>query len=333
MSNQKERVFSGVQPTGDLHIGNYVGALKLWVQNQDLYDNIFCIVDLHALTIPERINPKNLKQHVRQVAALYLACGINPKKSTIFVQSEIPAHSEMEWILNCVTPISWLEKMTQYKSKAGKQGTIGAGLLNYPVLMAADILLYDTDLVPVGDDQKQHVELTRDIAKRFNSLFGKTLKIPKPLIRKNGARIMGLDNPIQKMSKSTALEKSEHAIFLLDKPEIIRKKISKAVTDTSNKTRFKNASPGIKNLLTMYEIFSKTPKRLIEERFSNKGYGFLKKEVAETIIYEIKPIQEKYNQILRDNAYLESILRQGKARVLELSDKTLKKVKEKVGLR
>jgi len=331
--NQKMRIFSGVQPTGHLHIGNYVGAIKLWVENQDLYDNIFCIVDLHAITMPEIIDPDNLEQQVKKVAALYLACGIDPKKSTIFVQSEVPAHSELEWILNCITPISWLERMTQYKSKSGKQKTIGAGLLNYPILMAADILLYDTDLVPVGEDQKQHVELARDIGKRFNSLFGKVFEIPNPLIRKTGARIMGLDDPLQKMSKSTAVNKTDHAILLLDKSGTIRKKISKAVTDTNNETRFKHASPGVKNLLTIYGIFSRKQKLEVEKHFQGKGYNFLKKEVADMIISEIEPIQKKYSQILGDNTYLEKVLKQGKERVLELSAKKLSKVKDKIGLR
>lgn len=328
----KPRVFSGVQPTGHLHIGNYVGALKLWVQNQDLYDNIFCIVDLHALTIPEAINAKDLKEKVRKVAALYLACGIDPKKSTVFVQSEVPAHCELEWILNCITPLSWLEKMTQYKSKAKKQKTIGAGLLNYPVLMAADILLYDTDFVPVGEDQKQHVELARDVAKRFNSLFGNALRIPKPLIRKSGARVMGLDNPTQKMSKSTAETKADHAIMLLDEPEEIRKKIARAVTDPKNEARFRYASPGVKNLLTLYEIFAKEPKNKIEEKFSGKGYGFLKREVAEAVISETEIIRKKYAELIKENSYLDKVLAEGKEKVLKLSEKTLKRVKNKVGL-
>ncbi len=330
--DEKPRVFSGVQPTGILHIGNYIGALKVWVENQDLYDNIFCIVDLHAITIPEAINPKDLKQQVREVAAMYLACGIDPKKSTIFVQSEVPSHSELAWILNCVTPISWLEKMTQYKSKSGKQKTVNAGLLNYPVLMAADILLYETDIVPVGEDQKQHVELSRDIARRFNSLFGTTLKIPKSMIRKSGARIMGLDNPLQKMSKSAAIKKNDHAIMLTDSPEIIRKKISKAVTDANGEISFRKASPGVKNLLTIHETFSGKPTLEIEEYFKGKGYGFLKKEVAEVVINEIRPIQEKYFQILNDKPYLEKVLEQGKSRALGLSNIVLRNVKNQIGL-
>ncbi len=332
MTKPKLRVFSGIQPTGDLHIGNYIGALKVWAKNQDLYDNIFCVVDLHAITIPEAIKPVDFKKQIKQTVALYLACGLDPKKSAIFVQSTVPAHTELAWILNCITPVSWLEKMTQYKSKAKNRQSVGAGLLNYPVLMAADILLYQTDLVPVGDDQKQHVEIARDIAKRFNSIFGQTFRLPRSLIRQEGARIMGLDDPTQKMSKSIASQKADHAIFLSDRPEIIRRKIARAVTDNKNELLFKKASLGIKNLLTLYQIFSGKSQSVIEKLLTDKGYGFLKNEVSEAIIAELSPIQEQYQKIVKDEKLLQEILNRGTKKVEKIALKTLSDVKKKIGL-
>lgn len=328
----KKRVFSGAQPTGSIHIGNYIGALSLWAENQDNYDNIFCVVDLHSITIPESINPEKLRQNIKNVAALYMACGIDPKKSTIFVQSHVPAHAELTWILNCITPIGWLERMTQYKSKAEGQNTIGTGLFDYPVLMAADILLYDTDVVPVGDDQKQHVEITRDIAQRFNSLFGNTFKIPEALIRKSGARIMALDDPEIKMSKSIAQTKSGHAIMLLDNPDVIRKTISRAVTDEFKETRYDYASPGVKNLLTLYETFTKKSREDVEKHFEGQGYGFLKKETAEAVITGLEPIQKKYKEIIEDDEYLDRVLKEGKEKVEPIAVNILNRVKGNIGL-
>jgi len=331
--NNKKRVFSGVQPTGQLHIGNYIGALSLWVENQSKYDNIFCIVDLHALTIPESIEPQYLRKKVREVAALYLACGIVPDKSTIFIQSDIPQHSELTWLLNCVTPIGWLERMTQFKSKSKKLNSVGTGLFDYPVLMASDILLYKTDLVPVGEDQKQHIEITRDIAQRFNNLYGNVLKIPEELIRKSGARIMGFDDPEAKMSKSADEMKNKHAVGLLDSPDEIRDTIMSATTDSNRETRFEHASPGIKNMLTLYQALTKQSRKEIEEHFSDGKYGKLKKELAEVVIETLKPIQQKYNRIINDNSYLDQILNDGKERAAETAENTMNEVKKSMGLK
>jgi tryptophanyl-tRNA synthetase len=249
----KKRVFSGVQPTGNFHIGNYIGATKNWVADQHKYDNVFCIVDLHALTVPQ--DPAELYRKTREVALIYLACGLDLEHCAIFVQSHIPAHSELTWLLNCITPIGWLERMTQYKDKSVKQESIGTGLLDYPVLMAADILLYDTDCVPVGADQKQHIELTRDVAQRFNHLHGDTFIVPEGLFPKTGARIMGLDDPTSKMSKSS--DKAGHALNLLDPPKMLRKSIMRATTDSLNQIAFDpEAQPGVTNLLTIYQTIT-----------------------------------------------------------------------------
>ncbi|MFP4021778.1 MAG: tryptophan--tRNA ligase [Halanaerobium sp.] len=329
----KKRVFSGVQPTGQLHIGNYIGALSLWVENQSKYDNIFCIVDLHALTIPENIKPEYLRKKVKEVAALYLACGIDPDESTIFVQSDIPQHSELTWLLNCVTPIGWLERMTQFKSKSKKLESVGTGLFDYPVLMASDILLYKTDLVPVGGDQKQHIEITRDIAQRFNNLYGDVLKIPEELIRKSGARIMGFDDPEAKMSKSAGEMKKRHAVGLLDRPDVIRDTIMSATTDSNLETRFEYASPGIKNMLTLYQALTKQSREEIEEHFSEGKYGKLKKELAEVVIDTLKPIQQKYRRIINDQSYLEQVLNDGKEKAAKIAETTMDEVKKSMGLK
>lgn len=331
-NTRKERVFSGVQPTGNIHIGNYVGAMSVWVENQDIYDNMFCVVDLHALTIPEKVNPQTLRQKVREVVGLYLACGIKPENSAIFVQSQVAAHSELAWILNCVTPIGWLERMTQYKSKSEKQKTIGTGLFDYPVLMAADILLYQTEIVPVGDDQKQHIEITRDIAQRFNSLFGEAFKIPKELIRENGSRIMAFNDPNVKMSKSSGEIIPGHSIWLLDKPDTIKKTIMSATTDSGNELRFDYASAGVKNLLTLYQVLTRKTPDQIENHFDGKGYGFLKKEVVEAVISVLQPIQNRYKEIIEDTQYIDDVLKQGKEKVMPIAEETLRNVKELVGL-
>ena len=328
----RKRVFSGLQPTGQIHIGNYVGAISLWVENQDLYDNIFCIVDLHSLTIPENITPDYLRKKVREVAALYLACGIDPEKSTIFVQSQVHEHAELTWLLNCVTPIGWLERMTQFKAKSAEMETVGTGLFDYPVLMAADILLYDTDLVPVGDDQKQHIEITRDIAQRFNHLYGEVFKIPEGLFRESGARIMGLDNPEMKMSKSIGEVKKRHSIGLLDSEEDIRDAIMRATTDSNMETRYEFASPGVKNLLVLYEVLTGSSREEVEEHFSGKNYGTLKKELVEVVIETLRPIQGKYNEIVNEEGYLESILNKGRERAQEIASATMARVKEHMGL-
>jgi tryptophanyl-tRNA synthetase len=329
---RRKRVFSGIQPTGKLHIGNYIGAISQWVAQQAAFDNIFCIVDLHALTIPEAVDPAELRRKTREVAAIYLAAGIDPAQSAIFIQSHVPVHAELTWILNCVTPVGWLERMTQYKTKAVQLESIGTGLLDYPVLQAADILLYDTDLVPVGEDQKQHIELARDIAQRFNRLFGPAFVLPEPQIRASGARIMGLDDPTAKMSKSLGAQHAGHAIGLTDPPAVIRDAIMRAVTDSGREVRFAHASPGVQNLLLIYEILSGQSRAAVEAHFAGQGYGALKREVADLVIAALTPLRERYAQVLADPGYLEQVLRDGAERVRPIADATLNRVKELTGL-
>lgn len=325
----KQRVFSGIQPTGKIHIGNYLGAIKNWVASQDKYDNIFCAVDLHAITVPQE--PAVLKGKIREIAGILLAAGIDPDISALFVQSHICAHSEMAWILNCFIPMGWMKRMTQFKEKSQKQKEeVSVGLFDYPALMAADILLYNTDIVPVGEDQVQHVELTRDIAQRFNSIYGETLKLPKAIIPEVGARIMGLDDPAMKMSKSET--RPSHAIYLLDSPDEIRQKIMRATTDAMRDVVFDESRPGIYNLLVIYELFSKRSRQEIEEHFKDKGYAFLKKELAEVVIEGLRPFQDSYRKITADPAYIDSILSRGASRVQPVAEKTLALVKERVGL-
>jgi tryptophanyl-tRNA synthetase len=277
----KKRVFSGIQPTGDIHIGNYLAAIKNWVVMQDNYDNVFCIVDLHAITVPQ--NPKILKTKIREVSGLLIAAGIDPGRSIIFIQSHISAHAELAWILNCFIPMGWMQRMTQFKDKSQKQKElVSVGLFDYPALMAADILLYNTDVVPVGEDQKQHVELARDTAQRFNSIYGETFTLPEPLIPDVGARIMGLDDPTRKMSKSE--ENPGHAINLLDPPDTIRTKLMRATTDSLREIRFDENRPGIYNLLTIYQLFTRQRKEEIESQFAGKGYSDFKKALGEVVI-------------------------------------------------
>jgi len=325
----KKQVFSGIQPTGNIHIGNYLGAMKQWVASQAEFSNIFCIVDLHAITVLQ--DPQVLQAKTREVAGLLFAAGIDPKQSVVFVQSDISAHAELAWILNCFTPIGWMKRMTQFKEKSEKiKEEVSVGLFDYPALMAADILLYETDLVPVGEDQKQHVELTRDIAERFNSIYGKTLKVPEPLVPRVGARIMGLDDPTKKMSKSEA--HSGHAINLLDSPEIIRSKVMSAVTDSLREIRFDENRPGIYNLLVIYELFSGLSRPEIELQFEGKGYADFKRELAEVIIEGLRPLQSRYQEFTVDSTYIDSLLREGASKLRPIAEKTLNRVKEKVGL-
>ncbi|MEP7381134.1 MAG: tryptophan--tRNA ligase [Gemmatimonadota bacterium] len=328
----KLRVFSGVQPTGKLHLGTLIGALDVWVGNQQKHDNVFCIVDLHALTIPEAVRPDDLRSKVREVAGLYLACGIDPATSAIFVQSRIPAHAELAWVLNCVTPLGWLERMTQYKAKSAGTESVGTGLLDYPVLQAADILLYDTDLVPVGEDQRQHVELTRDIARRFNHLFGETFVIPDALIRQSGARLMGLDDPSIKMSKSIGAQKAGHAIGILDPPDAIRRSIMGAVTDPNSETRFDHAGPGVLNLLVMYEALSGEARPEIEARFEKKGYGQLKRALTDVVIERLAPIQRRYAEVASSPGEIERIMEEGAGRVRPRAEATMDRVRRLTGL-
>lgn len=325
----KKRVFSGIQPTGNIHIGNYLGAIRYWVASQAEFRNVFCIVDLHAITIPQ--DPRVLKAKTREVAGLLFAAGIDPKLSAVFVQSHISAHAELAWILNCFTPMGWMHRMTQFKEKSQKQKElVSVGLFDYPALMAADILLYDTDLVPVGEDQKQHVELTRDVAQRFNSICGETFKLPEPMIPKVGARIMGLDDPTKKMSKSES--RAGHALYLLDSPDDIRSKIMKATTDSLSDIRFDENRPGIYNLLVIYELFTGLGRPDVEARFEGKGYRDFKQEVAEIVIEGLRPLQSRYRELTADPTHIDSLLTEGASRVRPVAEKTLATVKERVGL-
>jgi len=317
-----------MQPTGNLHIGNYLGALKNWVRIQHDYECIFCIVDLHAVTVFQ--DPAELRAKINEIAALYLAAGIDPKDCAIMVQSAVPAHAELAWMLTCVTPIGWLERMTQYKVKAAKQESIGDGLLQYPVLMAADILLYQAGIVPVGEDQAQHLELTRDIAQRFNSLYTDTFVVPNTSLPTVGARVMGLDDPTQKMSKSAS--GLNHAVALLDPPAKIRKTIMRATTDSNPEVDFEIAGPGVLNLISIYQAFSGEPDDAVKARFTGMRYGDLKKQVAEMVIAHLEPFQQRYREITADPAFLAGILREGAERVAPIANGTVHTVKERMGL-
>ncbi|CDN09944.1 Tryptophanyl-tRNA synthetase [Richelia intracellularis] len=329
----RQRVLSGVQPTGNLHLGNYLGAIRNWVEAQSEYENYLFIADLHAITVPH--DPKTLAANTYTLAALYLACGLDLSHSTIFVQSHVSAHCELTWLLNCVTPLNWLEDMIQFKEKAVKQGeNVGVGLLDYPVLMAADILLYQADKVPVGEDQKQHLELTRDIVNRFNHLFAKkgksVLKLPDPLIRKQGARVMSLTDGTKKMSKSDPSELSR--INLLDSADEISKKIKRCKTDPIRGLTFDDAErPECHNLLMLYMLLSGKSKEEVVIECQDMGWGQFKPLLAETTITALKPIQEKYQQIMVDKGYLESVLRDGREKAGAIAQQTLSKVKAAMG--
>ncbi len=317
-----------MQPTGNLHIGNYLGALKNWVRIQHDYECIFCIVDLHAVTAYQ--DPAELRAKILEIAALYLAAGIDPKDCAVMVQSAVPAHAELAWMLTCVTPVGWLERMTQYKAKSAKQESVGDGLLQYPVLMAADILLYQAGIVPVGEDQAQHLELTRDIAQRFNSLYTDTFVVPNTSLPTIGARVMGLDDPTQKMSKSaTGLN---HAVALLDPPAKIRKTIMRATTDSSPAVDFETAGPGVLNLLSIYQAFSGETDDAMKAKFTGMRYGDLKKQVAEMVVAHLEPFQQRYREITADPAYLAEILRDGADRVAPIANDTVRTVKQRMGL-
>lgn len=331
VSSTKKRVLSGIQPSGKLTIGNYIGALRQWVGLQDTYDNFFCVVDLHAITVPQA--PESLRSKTREVAALYIAAGIDPNKSTIFIQSHVPAHTELSWMLTCMTPLGWLYRMTQFKDKSSKQAqeSVGAGLLAYPVLMAADILLYQAAAVPVGDDQRQHLEVTRDLAQRFNHQYGEVFTIPEAMIPPEGARIMGLDNPLAKMSKSEASE--SHAIYLLDPANAARKKIMRSQTDSGREICF-SAEPeraGVNNLLTIYQSLNQKSRDEIEKEFSGQGYGDLKKAVAEQVVSTLEPLQQRFNALIDDQSYLDAILRQGAEKARAVAHETLTKVRDVMG--
>jgi tryptophanyl-tRNA synthetase len=323
-------VLSGVQPSGNLHLGNYLGAIKRWVENQDQFDNFFCIVDLHAITVPQ--DPQELRKNTRELAAFYLAAGIDPGKSTVFVQSHVPAHAELAWILNCVTPMGWLERMTQFKDKSAKEGDnkerVSTGLFDYPVLMAADILLYRATHVPVGEDQKQHIELARDVAERFNRLYGETFVVPEPMIAEAGARIMSLEDPTSKMSKSDPSPGSRIGVY--DRPDVIRKNVMRATTDSLRDVRFDESRPGVFNLLTIYQVLTGQTRQQIEAHFDGKGYGDLKREVADVVIAALEPIQRRAQQLL-SSGELEQVLREGAQRATPIANETLRHAKYAMG--
>ena len=323
-----KRIFSGAQPTGNVHLGNYLGALRNWVALQNEYESFFCIVNLHAVTLPQ--DARILVQKTRELARIYLGVGIDPEVSTIFVQSDVAEHAELTWLLNCVTRMSELERMTQFKDKARRQQeNVGVGVFDYPVLMAADILLYQTDLVPVGEDQKQHLELTRDIAIRFNRDYGNTFRVPDPFIPKVGARIMSLADPSKKMSKSDE-ESEAGCVMLLDDADAIRRKFKRAVTDSGTEIRFNESRPAINNLLTIYHLLTGKSTEAIEEHFSGKGYAKLKEELADVTIEFLKPFQERVRTI--DDGKLNAILESGATRAQEIARKTLSEAKTNMGL-
>ena len=323
------RVFSGIQPTGTIHIGNYLGAIKQWIELQEKNKCVFCIVDLHALTVP--YDPKKLEELILEKAIAYLAAGVNPEKSIIFVQSQVREHAELTWLLNTVTPLGELGRMTQYKEKSKKfKSNLNAGLLDYPVLMAADILLYQTDLVPVGEDQAQHVELTRTIARKFNQRFGETFKIPEVKLPKMGARIMSLINPAKKMSKS---DPWESYIGLFDEADEIKQKIMRSVTDTGKIIKYNpEKKAGISNLLTIYSLFSGKTIKELERKFKTKGYADFKKSLTEVLVNSLEPFRRKRKELLSREVYVKEILEQGRKRAEILAQSTMNEVRKKMGI-
>ncbi|MGD1907677.1 MAG: tryptophan--tRNA ligase [Leptolyngbyaceae cyanobacterium] len=329
----KQRILSGIQPTGNLHLGNYLGAIRNWVQLQEEYDSFLFMADLHAITVPH--NPAKLAEDTLNVAATYIACGIDPAKATIFVQSHLSAHSELAWLFNCITPLNWLERMIQFKEKAVKQGeNVSIGLFAYPVLQAADILLYEPDLVPVGEDQKQHIELTRDIVTRLNFQYGSeespVLKVPEPMIQKAGARVMSLADGTKKMSKSDPSELSR--IDLLDPPELIQKKIKRCKTDPVRGLTFGDPErPECNNLLTLYMLLSGQSQEAVAAECAEMGWGQFKPLLAETMVSALGPIREKFLELTSDRTYLESVLKAGNEKAEAIANKTLTKVKDALG--
>ena len=325
----KKVMLSGIQPSGDLHLGNYLGAIKNWGARSEEFDCFYFMADLHTITV--RQEPAKLRQRTLEQLALYIACGLDPEKNTLFIQSQVPAHAQLGWVLQCYTQFGELTRMTQFKDKSEKhKDNINAGLFAYPSLMAADILLYRPDFVPVGEDQKQHVELTRNIATRFNSIYGDVFKIPEPYIAKTGARIYGLTTPDSKMSKSIP----EGCVFLMDDPDAIARKFKRAVTDSDTEkcVRFdKENKPGVSNLMNIYSTVTGKTFEEIEKEFEGKGYGVFKPAVGETVIDALRPIREEASRIMKDKAYLESVYKDGAERASRVADKTLRKVYKKVG--
>ena len=327
--SEKKIIFSGAQPSGKLTLGNYLGAIKNWTDLQEEYNCYYSVVDLHAITVPQEA--KDLRANTMQLLAQYLACGLDPEKNTIFIQSHVSAHTELMWILSTMTYMGELSRMTQFKDKSQKnEANLNAGLFTYPVLMAADLLLYQTDLVPVGEDQKQHLELARDLANRFNNRYSPTFKVPEPYIQKAGARVMSLQDPTKKMSKS---DENENAyILLIDDEDTIRRKIKRSVTDSVGIVQYSDEQPGIKNLLNIYSKLSDKSIDEIVTMYEGKGYGDFKADVAEVIVEALRPIRERYEEILKDKEYLESVYAKGAQRAEAQARKTLRKVYKKVGL-
>ncbi|WP_123053308.1 tryptophan--tRNA ligase [Clostridium sp. JN-1] len=330
MEEKKKVIFSGIQPSGNLTLGNYLGALKNWVklQDEDKYECYFCVVDLHAITV--RQEPKDLRRRTLEVLAIYLAAGIDPEKTTLFIQSHVSTHSEAAWLLNCFTYIGEASRMTQFKDKSKRYGeSVSVGLLDYPILMAADILLYNADLVPVGKDQTQHLELARDIAQRFNNLYSPTFTLPEGYIPEEGAKIMDLQEPTKKMSKSA--DNPNSYILIMDPPEVIRKKINRCVTDSIGVVNYTDEQPGIKNLITILGAISGLKPDEIVEKYKGKGYAEFKKDAADAIVGELEPIQQKVQKFLSDKEYLESIYKAGAQKAYYVSNKVLRKMQKKIG--
>lgn len=330
MAEEKKKViYSAMQPSGIPSLGNYIGALKNWKNLQDEYNCIFGVANMHAITV--RQDPTELRQRTKNLVALFLAIGLDPEKHIIYVQSDVKAHAELAWILNCYTYMGELSRMTQFKDKSAKHAdNINAGLFTYPVLMAGDILLYQSDLVPVGADQKQHLEICRDIATRFNSIYGDVFKLPDPYIPKVGARIMGLQNPEKKMSKSES-DNLNNVIYILDEPNVVRNKIKRAVTDSDAEIRYGEDKPGVSNLLNIYSsVTGKTIDEAVNE-FKGMGYGEFKAAVGEAVVAELEPIQQKFKEYSADKAYIEKVMKEGADKASYIANKTLNKVKKKVG--
>jgi len=326
------RVFSGIQPTGTLHLGNYVAAIRPWVAAQNGSEMTLCIADLHALTMPESARHATPRSQVRETAAILLACGIDPVSATLFVQSDVAAHAELAWLLLCVTPVGWLERMTQFKTRAAYLETLGTGLLAYPVLQAADILLYQAHFVPVGEDQEQHIELTREIARRFHSLFGQVFTLPYAVVVQNGARLMGLDDPAAKMSKSIAAVRKGHAIGLVDPPDEICDAVMRAVTDSGREVRPGETSPGVTNLLTIYQTLSGLDEIAVNAEFAGKRYVILKRAVADLTIAKLAPIRARYHELSGIPEAVDAVLATGADRARLAAAPTLDRAKRLIGL-
>jgi len=328
MEEKKKVIFSGIKPSGELTLGNYLGAIKNWVKIQEQYDNYFCVADLHAITVKQE--PKDLRQRTLELLAIYIAAGIDPEKNTLFIQSHVPAHCEASWLLTCSTYMGELSRMTQYKDKAQNCGeSIGAGLFNYPVLMAADILLYQTELVPVGKDQIQHLELARDIAQRFNRLYSPTFAVPEGYTTEKGCKIMDLQEPTKKMSKSD--ENANSYILIMDEPNVIRKKINRAVTDSLGVVKYNDEQVGVKNLINILCTITGLTVEEVESKYEGVGYAQFKSDVAEAIVSELEPIQKKVKELMADKTYLESIYKNGAEKANYVATKTLRKMQKKIG--